>query len=47
MHFAYVQVLGAAIFKGLDISRAEQLAFNEDGSALAVGDEEDILLVNA
>eukprot|EP00953_Heterococcus_sp_UTEX-ZZ885_P028775 15337-Heterococcus_DN1.PRE.3 len=41
------QVLGAATFHGLDISRTEQLAFNADSTALAVGDEEDIQLVRA
>jgi cobalamin biosynthesis Mg chelatase CobN len=40
-------VLGAATFHGLDISRTEQLAFNADSTALAVGDEEDIQLVRA
>ena len=40
-------MLGAATFHGLDISRTEQLAFNADSTALAVGDEEDIQLVRA
>ncbi|KAG5188533.1 hypothetical protein JKP88DRAFT_304425 [Tribonema minus] len=41
------QVLGTALFQGLDISRAEQLSFGADGATLAVGDEEDILFARA